>query len=1274
MDRMLKVWGQLQRCAVGVALALGLCLFGSTWAFGQVDQGSITGVVQDPTGALVPGASVTLRNTDQGISLETKSGGSGEYTFSPVRIGHYTVTVSAPGFATTTQQNLTVAVGQNLQVNVALQTGGSSETVTISTAPPQLQTDESSVGQIVDEHTVVSLPLNGRNFTFLAQLSAGVNTSQADTRGNAASGAFTANGLQSAQNNYLLDGIDNNSNAADFLNGTNYVILPPVDAIQEFKVQTADFSAEFGRSAGAVLNATIKSGTNAFHGAVWEFFRNDKLDAADWFENHGGIRKGELRQNQFGGSIGGPIKRDKLFFFGDYEGLRRVQGTALTSTVPSLTERNSGFTDLSDLISGQSGKARTDAVGRTIPFGTIMDPATTRPVVAGAVDPVSGLAATQSGFVRDPFGSCPAGTRVFSLASCNLNQIPAGRLDPNAVKLFNLYPSPNSGGFASNFTSSPNLYERRNSFDVRVDYNISQKDQVFGRFSYVDDPNFIPGPFGGIADGGGFQQGDQSAKSQQSVLAYTHVFSPNVVNVARVGFNHLHTTRFGPAGNQTGVPEQFGIQGIPQSAENGGLPQISISGLSTLGSNDFLPSDEVSQTLQVVDDFTKIYGKNSFKMGFEYQDVHFNTLQPAYSRGEFDFTGNFAGVPGQPGDNTSRAQFLLTPAATTVANGVSYVGGANQVQASNISKTYDQRSYLSGYFQDDIKVTPRLTINAGVRYDYFSPIAETNGAQANFVQTGPPNGTPTFLIPASGKAGRSLSSTANNPSLGGNGFLDLLAKDGIALESTDRYGKGLTQTSKNNIAPRFGFAYEASDKLVLRGGAGYFFNAFENAGFGPNIGRNYPFAYSFNFQGNGSDAAPFSSGANPYGTCATAGPGGSATIGAGLSCAAFTPLNVNAAGLGLQGLQFNFKTPSTITSNLSVQYAVTHSMSATVAYVYTHAARLQVGIGNNEPLEIVPANTPLVRNAALPDTPTNHNYLPFPDFGQNGSYQLNLGSSVYNGLQTKIEQRLANGLSFLITYTYSKTLTNAPDLLNGGSTNGYRAPWVPGLGTSFDWGLASFDIRNVVHVSGGYELPVGKNKRFLSGGGKFTQAALGGWATNYLVTLQGGQPLSISCPTATTAGTNCNAFRVRGQDPKLGLHIDANQQLSWFGNPAAFQQPCALGFNGPITTSAPGCIPLSGVGALGGGPSTTYGPGFHRFDFSLFKNFQFTERYSMQFRSEFFNILNHPNFNAPGFGGNGVVSIPGSLNFNSSNFGEIGSTRDAPYDPRQIQFALKLYY
>src|SRR5271154_2636782 len=655
-------------------------LLQSQYGFAQVDEGSVSGAVQDPTGAVVANAKVTLLNTDVGLTLETVTTSSGQYIFSPVRIGHYTVSASAAGFSTTTQQNLEVTVSSHLSVNIQLKPGATTETVEVTTAAPVLQTEDSSVGQVVNEQSVNNLPLNGRNFTFLAQLGAGVNTPQADTRGNAASGAFSANGLRPSQNNYLLDGIDNNSDTVDFLNGTNFVVLPPVDAIDEFKVETTGFSAEYGRSGAAVLNASIKSGTNQLHGTIWEFFRNDKLDAADFFENANNIGKGELRQNQFGFSAGGPVVipkvfngRNKVFFFADYEGLRRVQGTVATGTVPTLAEKMSGYTNLSDLITNPN-LLQTDALGRTLPTGTILDPATTRQVIAGGVDPLTGLMVPTSAqnpmlfpaagtveYVRDPFGTCAPTTMAFTPAACGLNHIPMNRLDMNAVNLLNLYPNPTTGSVFNNFGSSPNLFEHRNAFDTRLDINFTQKDTVFYRFSLADDPQFIPSIFGGVADGGAFQQGNQTAIAQQSALGYTHTFSPTLVNVARVGFNYLHTTRSAPeASNLTDVPGMFGIQGVPQTTLNGGLPQISITGLSTIGGNGFLPSDEVSSTLQLTDDVTKIYGKHTFKMGFEYQRVKFSTLQPPYSRGDLNFSGLYTEIPGVGSGNTGRAQFLLT--------------------------------------------------------------------------------------------------------------------------------------------------------------------------------------------------------------------------------------------------------------------------------------------------------------------------------------------------------------------------------------------------------------------------------------------------------------------------------------------------------------------------------------------------------------------------------------------------------------------------------------
>jgi len=716
--------------SIGYIVLASLCflLFQSQRATAQVDEGSITGTVTDTSGAVVPGAHVTLLNTEQGLTIETISNGSGSYSFSPVRIGHFSITVTAKGFEKTTQENVQVAVSQNVLVNVQLRPGAATETVEVTEAPPTLQTEDASVGQVVSEHTVDSLPLNGRNFTFLAQLGAGMQTPQADTRGNAASGAFSANGLRPAQNNYLLDGIDNNSNAVDFLNGTNFSVLPPVDAIQEFQVQTGDYSAEQGRAAGAVMNVTVKSGTNSFHGDVWEYFRNDKLDAADWFEDNEGIAKGELRLNQFGATAGGPIWKNKFFFFGDYEGKRRVQGnTSGAVSVPTPTERTSGYTDMTDILAANAGSSpRTDALGRSIPVGVVMDPATTRSVTAGVLDQPTGIVAATTGYVRDPFGynTClSTGRMAPTLAACSgLNTIPGGDVDQNAVKLLNLFPAPSKNALTSNFESSPNLYEHSNTWDTREDFNPSQKDQVFVRFSYVDDPQYIPGPFGGIADGGSFQQGIQTLHSDQAAAAYTHVFTPNTINVARGGFNHLHTTRFGPVGTQMGIPAQYNIQGIPQLPENGGLPGFTFGGLANLGSNNFLPSDEVSQTLQVTDDFTKIYGKHSFKMGVEFQHVKFQTLQPAYSHGQFDYNGSFTDVPNLNSSTTGIAQFLIPPAADTSnwegetipsSAAVNFSGGSDQVQASNISTTYDQRNYFSTYLQDDFKVSPKLTFNLG---------------------------------------------------------------------------------------------------------------------------------------------------------------------------------------------------------------------------------------------------------------------------------------------------------------------------------------------------------------------------------------------------------------------------------------------------------------------------------------------------------------------------------------------------------------------------------
>ena len=941
-----------------------------------------------------------------------------------------------------------------------------------------------------------------------------------------------------------------------------------------------------------------------------------------------------------------------------------------SGAVPTMSERNSGYTNLQDLINLQvpstcppgatpsncSTGFHTDILNRTMPIGTVLDPATTR---------VSG-----TGFVRDPFTTVCANEPAnftYTLAACpDLNMLPVGRLDPNAIKLLNLFPNPTSNALTSNYTNSPVLRENRKAFDARLDVNFTQKDQVFFRFSYADDPQFIPSIFGGVADGGGFYQGNQTALAQQSALVWNHVISPTTVNNARAGLNYLHTTRNIPeATNLSDLPGQYGILGIPQDKENGGLPAFGINGLQTLGGNAFLPSDEVSSTIQLNDDFTKIYGKHTFKMGIEWQHVKFSTLQPPWSRGQFNFDGTYTDIPNVGGGNTGRAQFLLSPEAATVPGGIDYVGGPNNVFASNISLSDNGKNYFGTYFQDDWKVSPKLTINLGLRWDFFGLVYDHYGKQANFVPGGPPGGGPLYIIPPSALATQ----------LSGS-FQDVLAADGIGLAVTKQYGKGLGRSQDTNFAPRFGFAYQATQKFVVRGGAGMFYNGFENRGYSPNLGENYPFQFSFQFQQK-NDATPINQ-FQPSATC-KATPTGGMSLETGFSCIPLNPLAVNALGLQLRGIQFDYQTPYSIGTNLTLQYQLTPSMSVQAGYVGTFGRHLEVFPGSNLPTRLLPPNTTLTNGANLLDPtgpgtgglPASQGGLPFPDFGQGGSYATTQGSSYYHGLQTSVNKKFAKGLDFLFAYTYSKVRSDAYDLLNGfASGGGYRAPYIPGMGIHADYGLANFDIRNVIHFSGAYELPFGKGKKFMGDAGGVSNAIVGGWAVVWATTLQGGQPFQLGCPSGTAAGTNCLSFVRAGANPRTSLHKTPDGNVGML-NAAAFAQPCEVGSNNTPT----GCIPMPGVLALGGAePTQIEGPGYHRLDLSLFKNFQLTERTRLEFRSEFFNILNHPNFNYPGFGGNGVVAVSGSTNFNDSTFGEIGSTRDAPYASREIQFALKLYF
>ncbi len=1186
-----------------------LFLFSSGLLLSQVDTGSILGSIKDTSGAFIPGARVTLTNEDTALAETTTSGASGEYTFSPVKIGHYAVSAEFKGFERVEHTQVTVDVQQRVVVDFTLPPGQMTETVMVTGEPPTLQTQDASVGQVIGARTINNLPLNGRNFTFLAQLAAGVTQGQEDTRGLGASGSFSANGQRPAQNNYLLDGIDNNTNLVDFLNGTSFAVRPPVDAIGEFKVQTDNYSAEFGRSAGAILNATIKSGTNQFHGNAWEFLRNDALDAANFFENSGGIPKGEYRQNQFGFTVGGPIKRDKTFFFGDYEGTRIRQASNSINTVPTSLERSSGYTNLSELLT--QGGTRTDVLGQTSALGQVFDPSTTRPVVCGVPDTVTGItvpcsgmpAGSQLGFVRSPFVG---------------NILPASRLDPNAIKLLNLYPAPNGAGLFNNYATNPVLKNDVNQFDIRVDQNFSDKDSIFGRVSYSDNPAFFPGPFPGVADGGSFSQGYQTATSINAALSETHLFSPTFVNEVRLGFNRIATSRLQPNADTLGIPAQFGIQGIPQVPLNGGLGGITITGLNRLGSNNYLPSSEYSNTYQFTDNLTKQLGRHSLKAGFQYQRLRFSILQPPQGRGAFSFSGLYTEVPTNTGGNTGLAQMLLTPIPATVPGAADYVGGADQVQASNIANTDQKHNYNGLYFQDDFHVSSKLTVNLGLRWEYFGQLIELYGAQSNFLPSGSANPSE-FLIT------NQRCQTPLSPD-----FVAAVKTDNINIVCSGTPGLGHSQLT--NFSPRVGFAYQLTPKLVVRGGYGIFYGGFENSVVETYV--DFPFQYSLTYP-NLTPNAPITYPNGQIGTLET-----------GTSAIPLTSAAVEPAGVSFTGEDYHMKTPYTQGYNFTLQYQLTQNDTVQAAYVGNTVRHLGIYTNANSPREILPPGLNQYDYAAYPD---------FPNGFTDTSFAAN---SYYNSLQLNYERRFNRGLSVLANFTWSKCRTDAVDVLNSTAISGRGASLLPGFGIQGDYGLCDFDIPKVFHLSGAYDLPVGHGRQFLSNSRGVIDAVLGGWSTNWILTLQDGQPGTVPCAITTTSGFGCYALLVPGQSVTAGPH-NVNQWL----NPAAFASP-------PVATT----IGQSDYSPLGGAPSQYYGPGFHRLDFSLFKNFQITERIRLEFRSEFFNLTNTPNFSPPGFAGNGVTAAPGALDYTNAAFGRITSTRDGQNDQREIQFALKLYW
>lgn len=1180
----------------------------------QVDTGAILGTVQDQAGGVIPNATVTVTNEATNYTLTKRSGPDGSYIFTPVRIGTYTVTASDPGFQKTTQAHVIVNIQQQTVVNIAMVPGNVTQTVNVTAAVPVLQTQNASVQQVVSSKAINQLPLNGRNATFLAQLSAGVTQAPDAGRGLQASGSFSANGARSLQNNYMLDGIDDNAEIGDYINETAYVVLPPPDALNEFTVQTNSYNAEFGHSAGAVLNATTKSGTNRLHGDLWEFLRNDKLDATPFFLNEAGAAKAEYRQNQFGFTLGGPVViphvyngHNKTFLFGWYQGTRIREGSTKVTSVPTAAERNSGYTDFRDLLAGQSG-TRKDILGRTFPLGTIMDPATTRAVTAGHLDPVTGIVSSSTGYVRDPFyaGSL-LGMKNFTTPAAEslLNQLPVYRLDPNAIKLLNLFPSPTGASLFSNYTSAPLNVNDNDQYGIRADENFSEKDTMFVRYILQNTTSAYPGPFPGLADGQANRPGSGTTRAQNWALDETHIFSPSLVNEARIGYSRLHDVRLQLNGNNlTDIPAQFGIQGIPQVPENGGLPRINISDFGALGTGEFLPSDKWSNTIQATENLTKIAGSHTIKTGFEYQNIRFPMLSSAYSRGELDYNGVFTSVVNQNDASTARAMLLLTPMAATVPGGIDNVGGMNKLLATNMSPMADlRRSYYAAYVQDDWRTTSKLTLNFGLRWDYFERPAEHYHAMSNFV-------------PGLDFQGGTLLFPASRVNQVPQAYINQLALDDITFSPTDSNTVGQTSPMKD-FGPRFGFAYHPISNLVLRGGYSIFYAGFESLGLSSYAANSFPFLVNSNFT-NANAVTPITPD-NSIGLLEN----GLLNVPLGAATA------TNLSGVILLGAQPNWKDEASQNFNFFLQYQITRGTSFEAGYV---------GSQTRHALDTESANT--VATILPPGTNVQKNVF-YPDFGQGGTLQWSSSNAHYNGLQINLEHR-SQSLFMLANFTLGDCRTNSGENLIAGNSG--QAPYLYGFGPQYTTCIDGGE-RKIFHFSGVYDLPVGSGRRFLNKPGIVTDV-LGGWSVNWVLTVQDGSPFTIGCNVSTTAGLGCNALMVPGQNLYTGESPPDNPFL----NAAAFANP-------PVATAAG----QTDYAPLGGAGTQVSGPPFRNLDFSLFKTIRTSENTHLQIRAEAFNLSNTPSFSTPSF-----------TNFSDTkNFGKITSTVG---NPRELQFALKFLF
>ncbi len=1137
--------------------------------------GNVEGVVRDPSGAVVPGATVTVTSKATGDERNVTTDETGSYTVPALPPGAYRVQIAATGFRQTVFEDVTVAITETTTIPAQLVVGAlTGESVVVDgSVGPVVQSESSQLGRVVDSRTVAELPLATRNFTQILGLSTGTATYLPDnTAVGRNSQNISVNGGRVTNNNFQINGIDANSQGT---NSAPSLSVPAPETIQEFKVQTSLYDATFGRSGGGNVQAVTKSGTNDFRGGVYEYFRNEALNANNPFLKAVGVERPVLKRNIFGGVIGGPIVPDKAFFFASYQGTRERNGASVINSLSS---------------------------------GILVTP----------------------GLTNDR-----SAARLLALYNSR-NAVPLTAINPTALALLNqrlanasfLIPTPQTadGRF---FGSAISKFEE-NQFNANIDYRLNDRNTLAGKFFFSNAPQTLqlPSFLGGgpnVPGFGNFQQNNNRLLS----LQFVSVLSPTIVNEARVGYSFIRVDAF--------PQEPFGSSdvGITRTNENQfpGLPLIRIApaaGGVAIGTSPTIDVLATAPATTLADTLSLALGKHQLRLGAEFRYSENNYTLNFFTRGQLDFL-NFD-------------QFL---AGNTL---VSVLGSGN---GDRSLRTPDYNFFV----QDDFKVTPKLTLNLGLRYELNSPPSDTRGRIATF--------DPTLYNPS-----QFVNATGSGFVQAGNVIpeFDLASLPNVSDEV-------VRSKDPNNFAPRVGFAYSPldSNRLVFRGGYGIFYSrtSFQYITLNVIAPPTYVFGARVGFPLIPA-VLPVS---NPF--FPTPAP-------------QQFPTFVPTVALGGTFFDRNIRTPYIQQYNGSVQYELFRNYLVELAYVGTRGVNLFRQIGINQ-ARLATAASPVVNQAVLTggmptvvttNTPGNAALrAPIQGASLNGFFQnQSTAQSNYNSLQTSLTKRFSSGLSFLASYTFAKSIDNASGQGGGPGTSGILNPGAVGetspiLGNQFDnranRGVSDFDRPHRFVFSAIYALPTPGFAQDSAVG----RVLLGGFQLGAIITAQSGLPIDIvDNGAASFYGLNGGGNTLAR--PNLVGDPRANVPAGYYFNPAAFARPVVL---------AGQVIPSSGGASIAGATGTDFGnvgrnilrgPRQTNVDFSVFKRFPLGETRNIEFRTEFFNLFNQVNFANPISDLNAVAASGGSLSptgqvINPGSFGRIISTSN---NPRIIQFALKFNF